>query len=52
MSDRHSVQIPKSLWKELCVDAAEEMKKRREAVTPSSRLLEILHIYLDKKSDK
>ena len=52
MPERHSVQIPIVLWKELCEDAAEEMKKRRETVTPSSRLREILHKYFDKKNCK
>jgi len=52
MPERHPVQIPKDLWKKLCEDAAEEMKKRSESVTPSSRLREILYNYFDKKNNK
>jgi len=52
MPDRHSVQISKELWNNLCEDAAKEMKKRRESVTPSSRLREILYNYFDKKNNR
>ena len=52
MPKRHSVQVPKDLWNNLCEDAAKEMKKRRESVTPSSRLREILHKYFDNKNNK
>jgi len=52
MPERHPVQIPKDLWKQLCEDAAEEMKRRREPVTPSSRLREILYQYFNQKINK
>ena len=52
MANRHPVQISDELWQKLCEDAAEEMKKRRETVTPSSRLREILHKYFNKKNCK
>ena len=52
MPERHPVQIPDDLWRRLCEDAAEEMKKKREPVNPSSRLREILYQHFDKKNNK
>jgi hypothetical protein len=45
MAKRHPVQIPDDLWQKLCEDAAEQMKKRKEPVSPSQRLREILRDY-------
>jgi len=42
MANRHPVQIPDELWEKLCEDAAKQMKKRKESVTPSQRVREIL----------
>jgi len=50
MANRHPVQIPDELWKKLCEDASNKMKKRKEAVTPSQRLREILEQYFEKKN--
>lgn len=49
MAERHPVQIPSDIWKKLCRDAAEEMKKRQKTVTPSRRLREILEKYFQSK---
>ena len=49
MTERHPVQIPGDIWKKLCKDAADEMKKRQKTVTPSLRLREILEKYFQSK---
>ena len=49
MPDRHPVQIPDELWQKLCEDAAEQMKNRKETVTPSMRIREILSDYFKRR---
>ena len=52
MPERQPVQIHDDLWRESCVDAAEEVKKRRGPVNLCSKLRESLYQHFDKKNNK